>query len=125
MDENQPKKRTTVRLKSVRSQMQTVINQLDDIINSTSEELKRGKREDAVFQKAALLSTIYTVDSDERRLRIKHASEDALLKENSELKALVEQLRAELRSRVPTPAGESFEDKLKRHGIEGGSCTQA
>jgi hypothetical protein len=59
------------RLKSIRSQMQTVIEQLDQI--AANSEMKIAKQADAVFQKASLLATIYGVDSEERRLRIKHA----------------------------------------------------
>ncbi len=103
------------RLRSIKAILAETIQQLNDIVND--KEMAPSKRANAVFQKADLLSTMVSTASEETRNKLKHSSEAALTQE-------VEQLRkenAELRVRQVVPIArpdESFEDKLKRHGIE-------
>ena len=109
---DEPKKIQRPRLKSVRSQIQIVISQLDQIAND--KEMAPSKRANAVFQKADLLTSIYTVDSEERKLKVKHPSEAALTQEVEQLRKENAELRARQVVTIARP-NESFEDKMKRH----------
>lgn len=113
-EEEQKPKIKRPRLKSIRSQMQTVIEQLDQI--AANPEMKIAKQADAVFQKAALLSSIYSTDSEERRLRIKHADIEKLSSDLAQARAENERLRAELsdaQALVVTPkTGLTFEERV-------------
>ena len=102
------------RLRSMKAMLAETISELTAISQDATQ--KPAKRSDAVMTKANLLASIHSTESEERKARLKHMDVDALTKE-------VEQLRrenAELRARqvVPIARSESFEDKLKRRGIE-------
>ena len=111
-EEHKPKIKRP-RLKSIRSQMQTVIEQLDQI--AANPEMKIAKQADAGFQKAALLSSIYSTDSEERRLRIKHADIEKLSSDLAQARAENERLRAELsnaQALVVPKTGLTFEERI-------------
>jgi hypothetical protein len=102
------------RLKSVKSMMATVIEQLDQI--AANPEMKIAKQADAVFSKAALLSSIYSTDSEERRLKIKHADIEKLSADLAQARAENERLRAEIgnaQALVVTPkTSMTFEERV-------------
>jgi hypothetical protein len=117
------------RLRSVKAMLSETLRQLDDIINSNSDELKIGKRADAITTKAGLLQSLFLAQSEEKKARLKHADVDALTKEIERLRAENEQLRSEL-GKAPAPKmdrEETFDEKLARlvpsaKNTEEGSC---
>lgn len=105
------------RLRSMKAMLAETIAELTAISRDATQ--KPAKRSDAVMTKATLLQSLYQAQSEEARARLKHADVDALTKEVEQLRAENDKLRAELGRKTVNPEREeTFEEKLKRHGIE-------
>jgi hypothetical protein len=116
-----PKKRTTIRLRNPKSQLQATINSLDVLLESPT--LREVSKAGLIQAKLAALQSLLLMQSEERKTQARFTDVTALEKELAQARAEISRLNAELRSRVPngvTPTTElTFEERLaKRFGGE-------
>jgi predicted nuclease with TOPRIM domain len=112
-NESKPKGKKP-RLKSCKSQLQTSLNDLDTLLASPT--LREVSKAGLIQAKLSCLQSLMLMESEERKLKVKHADVDALIKENGRLKAENAELRAELNKKpdVKPNRAESFEERLAR-----------